>query len=81
MGKNHSPGFNPETATHKQWMRELYGKEEGDNIVKRQTKVKQIMDEAKALVEKRWKEEFPEEDCSGKEKPWGSAWFNARPPY
>jgi hypothetical protein len=58
---------------------DLYGEKKGKEIHKRDTTVKLIMQEAIHFVEKRWKEEFPDEDLSKENKPYAYAWFNNRP--
>jgi len=63
----------------KELLIDLYGKKRGNEIYKRDMKRKLIMEETIAFIEKRWKEEFPDDIITDNIKPYAYDWFNSRP--
>ena len=65
---------------NEEYLIDLYGKKRGKEIYHKDVTAKKIIKEAIALVEKRWAEEFPEDDLTREdEKPYAYDWFNGRP--
>ena len=63
----------------KEMLIDLYGKKKGIEIHKRDIKRQLIMKETINFIEKRWKEEFPNDIITDDIKPYAYDWFNSRP--
>lgn len=58
---------------------EKFGMKEGTKAFNKDQKIQKIMAETVVFLEKRWKEEFPKEDCTKEPKPYKAAWFYYHP--